>query len=246
MHSRTTSLVAVLLLAAAGCSSDPGTGGSGAPPEVTEVRASVVDGHEVVVTHRSGDDPWSEPERVLTLDDRECGAAEATTSGGRVAVTVECDDAWYADQAPTRSVALIGEVGSDWDHHDLDGEAYGVPAVSPSGRHAVWSQGGSVLRWSEPDGFEKVEAPSAQALAVADDGVIRTADLVGGADGGVAVRITEGSDSQDVDLPSGSAESDVVYDAVAFRGADRVVVRSDLSTGDVVVRREDGRWAVQE
>src|SRR6478735_278711 len=243
MHRRAAALAVVLLLASAGCSSDPGTSTSGPP---LEVRASVVDGHDVVVAHRTGEDPWSDPERVLTLDDRECGAARATASGGRVAVTVECDDAWYADQAPTRSVALVGEVGSDWELHDLQGEAYGAPAVSPSGGYAVWSQGGSVLRWSADEGFEKVDAPSAQAVAVDDDGDLRTADLVGGPDGGVAVRITDGSDSQDVDLPAESDQSSVVYDAVVFRGDDRVVVRSDRSAGDLVVHREDGRWVVQE
>ncbi len=210
------------------------------------MRASVVDGHDVMLAHRSGDEPWSDPERVLTLDDRECGAAEATSAGGLVAVTVGCDDAWYADQAPTRSVALVGQLGSDWEHHDLSGEAYVPPAVSPSGGYAVWSQGGSLLRWSDDDGFEKVDVPSAAALAVDDEGDLRTADLVGGPDGQTSVRITDGSDSQEVDLPSGTADDVVVYDSVAFRGADQVVVQSESSDDELVVQLEEGQWALQE
>ena len=80
---------------------------------------------------------------------RECGRVHAIVAGSTVAATVDCDDHFAEDQAPTRSVALISRDARSWTHRDLDGEASGTPGLSPRGGHAVWVQGDDLLTWHD-------------------------------------------------------------------------------------------------
>jgi hypothetical protein len=166
-------LVIALLLSACGgpqpTEGEPATAGD---PVATagEVRFSLPTRHRVVVEHREGG-AWGSPTLVFEDDDRECGAIRAIAAGTTVAATLECDEHYAEDQAPTASVALASSDSRTWSHRDLEGEAYGTPGLSPDGSHAVWAQDGDLRTWSDGE-FGTVPAPSSQTqvLTVDDSG----------------------------------------------------------------------------
>src|SRR4051812_48664768 len=82
---------------------------------------------------------WGERREVLRKRNLYCGDVDARTANGAVAVLAQCDRYSYAeDQAPTSSHALWSADTLTWSSHELDGEAYEEPGISPDGRNAVW------------------------------------------------------------------------------------------------------------
>lgn len=168
-------LLCALLTATLGCAAHR-TGAPAKPgdalPTAGDVRFSLPTAHRVVAERRTTDG-WGDPRIVFEDDGRECGMVSAVAAGPTVAATVRCDEHFAEDQAPTRSVALISSDGRSWTHHDLDGEAYAAPGLSPQGGHAVWSQGNGLLTWeggsfsTSPDLNE-----DAQLVTVDDSGTI--------------------------------------------------------------------------
>lgn len=174
-------LVAGLVgLARCGAEGPVGPGGPGpvaAPGETAatagDVRFSLPTAHRVVVERRTGDG-WGDPRVVLDDGGRECGRVHAIAAGPTVAATVDCDDHFAEDQAPTRSVALVSSDGRSWEHHDLEGEASGSPGLAPGGARAVWVQDGGLLTWAAGSfGTAPAPAGDAQVVTVDDDGTVR-------------------------------------------------------------------------
>lgn len=210
-------------------------------PDGTQ-RVAIVDAHQIVVARRSDDGSWGSARVVLNLRDRECGAVRATAAGQVLAVTVACDANYAADAPPTRSVALVSEGVSTWSHHDLEGEAFLPPAISPSGVHVVWPQADGLLRWSRTAGFETEGGRPADAVAVTDDGQISGA-IVLADEAGYALRITEETGAPvELRLPARHNGGQAEYDGVWFDGPDKIVVSTPDGVPDVLAHRRDGRW----
>lgn len=135
-----------------------------------DVRFSLPTRHRVVAEHRE-EGGWGSPQLVFEDDDRQCGAVSAIATGTTIAATLECDENYADDQAPTSSVALVSSDSRTWSHRDLDGEAYGTPGLSPDGSHAVWAQDGDLRTWSDgTSGTTPAPQPQAQVLTVDDSG----------------------------------------------------------------------------
>ncbi|WP_121258832.1 hypothetical protein [Nocardioides ferulae] len=123
---------------------------------------------------------WAEPEVLHQEPGIECGALNGRTSGGGVALLLECDSNWSEDQAPAESVALVSQDLDTWARQTLPGEAYLSPGISPSGEHAVWLAGGhgDVVRWSAGTGFAPLQSTTYDydsgdpTAVVADDGTV--------------------------------------------------------------------------
>lgn len=203
---------------------------------------------KATIQHYSHDDhKWTVPSALYIAEDRECGDVEATTSGGTVAVMLECDTSYAEDQAPTRSVALVSPDLAEWTRRDLDGEAYGSPGLSPSGEYAVWSQAppGHVLTWSSTDGFDtgKVDE-SGDALTLNDDGTPVTV-AIPSEEAPCAVTFSAGSGDQTVRLtPTGEtwACGDL---GVHFPDPNTLVVGGQAAGDGFVLRRaHDDSWSV--
>ena len=152
------------------------------------VRFSLPTAHRVVAERRTTDG-WGDPRVVFEDDGRECGSVDAIAAGSTVAATVDCDDHYAEDQAPTRSVALVSADSRSWSHRDLEGEAYATPGLAPQGGHAVWVQGGGLLTWADGSfGTAPHPTGSAQVVTVDDDGTVLGVG-VGSSRGRCVVRI---------------------------------------------------------
>ena len=159
---------------ASGGASAPGARAEPGDPVATAgaVRFSLPTAHRVVAERRTTDG-WGDPRVVFEDRGRECGSVDAIAAGSTVAATVDCDDHYAEDQAPTRSVALVSADSRSWAHRDLEGEAYGTPGLAPGGGHAVWVQRGDLLTWAGGS-FGTATPPqgSAQVVTVDDDGTV--------------------------------------------------------------------------
>lgn len=112
---------------------------------------------------------WSPRREVLHEKNLFCGDVDLRTANGAVAVMAECDDYSYAeDQAPTSSHALWSADTVTWSSHELDGESYDEPGISPDGSRAVWPQSGGYVTWG-PEGFTShaLETPGEEYTATA-------------------------------------------------------------------------------
>ena len=104
---------------------------------------------------------WDAPTTLYRARGRvTCGAIDGratSPTGPGVVLLLECDTPYYDDQAPTRSVGLVSRDGYSWSRTRLRGEAYRVPAISPSGTYAAWLVGGTgrYVEWSAGTGFAK-------------------------------------------------------------------------------------------
>lgn len=84
---------------------------------------------------------WSERQAILQQKNLSCGAVDARTANGAVAVIAQCDRFGYSeDQAPTASRALWSADTLTWSSYQLQGEAYEEPGISPDGTNAVWPE----------------------------------------------------------------------------------------------------------
>lgn len=137
-----------------------------------DARFSLPSVHRVVVERRTSAG-WGSPQVVFEDHDRECGRVHAIAAGSTVAATVDCDDHFAEDQAPTRSVALIRSKDGAWTHRDLSGEASGTPGLAPGGGHAVWVEGEDLLTWDAGSfGTAPLPTGSAQIVTVDDSGMV--------------------------------------------------------------------------
>ncbi len=194
-----------------------------------------------MVEHRE-DGAWGSARVVLEADDRECGAVRAIATGTAVAATVECDEHYAEDQAPTASVALVSRDLRSWSHHDLSGEAYGTPGLSPDGTHAVWTQTGDLLTWDGEE-FGTTDAPDQDAQVVTVDDSGDLALLTTGRAGGRCTVDVEGEGGSTV-VPV--ADADLLQcDELGLSLADPSEVRGDVSgqPGTQLVVRRDGATA---
>lgn len=124
---------------------------------------------------------WSEPRLVfLGTDGVTCGDISGRASAGGVALLLECDSSYSEDQAPADSVALITRNLRTWSRHDLPGESYGAPAISPQGAYAAWPAAGlgDFVEWGQDTGFSGLRTTSydgdtgGSTLVVTDDGTV--------------------------------------------------------------------------
>ncbi len=179
---------------------------------------------------------------------RECGMVNAVAAGPTVAATVDCDDHFAEDQMPTRSVALISSDGRSWTHHDLDGEAYAAPGLSPQGGHAVWSQGDGLLSW-EDGSFSAAPGLSenAQLVTVNDNGTILRILVRNSADQcTIEVRAVDAK-AADAVVPVAAAD-ELTCEEVGISLSTPSEIHGDVSgepgTEFVVRRTRAGTWAL--
>jgi hypothetical protein len=141
------SLVAVVVLlglVVAPATSEPGVSRGASPVPYDEIPNLVLDlpdGDKIALgapdlrrvmlqRYDAATATWSAPELLFRDRDLECGDLDARTSGGAVAVIVECQrHGWSEDQAPTDSVALYSPDAASWSRHRLSGEAYEEPGI---------------------------------------------------------------------------------------------------------------------
>lgn len=216
---------------------------------VADVRFSLPTSHRVVVEHRTADG-WGDARLVFADDSRECGAVNAIAAGSTVAATVDCDEHYAVDQAPTRSVALISPDGHTWTHRDLQGEAYGTPGLAPRGGHAVWAQGKGLLTWSDGDFDTRPDlAGQAQVITIDDDGQVLGFET-GTRAGLCTVNIrTYAKKTTQEEVPIARAEK-LQCDGIGLALSSPSQVRGDASgqtgTEFSVHRRSEGRWVLQD
>ncbi len=211
------------------------------------VRFSLPTSHRVVVERRTTEG-WSDARVVFEDPDRECGMVHAIAAGPAVAATVDCDEHYSVDQAPTRSVALISADGRLWAPRDLDGEAYGTPGLSPEGGHAVWVQDEDLLTWTAGS-FGSAPQPtgSAQVVTVDDRGTI-LAIAVGTSAGQCSVEVrTNEADIPQVVVPIARAD-ELLCRELGLTLAQPREIRGDLSgqpgTEFVIRNTSAGGWAL--
>jgi hypothetical protein len=218
---------------------------AGDPVEtVGDVRFSLPTPHRVVVERRTADG-WGQPQVVFEDVGRECGAVHALVAGATVAATVDCDEHYAVDQAPTRSVALVVTDRLGWSHRDLDGEAAGTPGLSPGGGHAVWPQDGGLLTWDgDRFGATSVSPDEAQVVTVDDRGAV-VAIGVGMSRGECAVLIdVDGKRSALPVARAGSINCEEVGLALATPSEIRGDVSGQPGTGFVVRHTSADAWRV--
>ncbi len=196
------------------------------------VRFSLPTPHRVVAEHRTAVG-WTHPEVVFEDEGRECGAVRPISAGRTVAATLECDEHYAEDQAPTASVAVVS-TEDGWAHRDLDGEAFGTPGLSPDGSHAVWQQDGKLLTWSGDFGSAPMPDQHAQVVTVDDSGeVVRLAP--GSGPDGCTVEVT--AEGRRTAVPVGRLTCDEVGLALVGPSEVRGDVSGQAGT-EFVVRRE--------
>lgn len=216
---------------------------------VADVRFSLPTPHRVVVEHRTAD-AWGDARLVFADDGRECGAVNAIAAGSTVAATVDCDEHYAVDQAPTSSVALISPDGHTWTHRDLQGEAYGTPGLAPRGGHAVWAQGKGLLTWSDGDFDTRPElAGQAQVITIDEDGRVLGFE-VGTRTGLCTVNIrTYAETTTQEQLPVARAEK-LGCDEIGLALTSPSQVRGDASgqtgTQFSIHRTSGGRWVLKD
>lgn len=114
----------------------------------------------VKIQHRPvGAATWDTPSVLFAGKGRvTCGEIDGAVSPGGIALTIECDRDYYADQAPVHTQALITRDLLSWSRSELPGEAYQPPAISPDGSTAAWPAGGGdgFVRWRAGAGFSKL------------------------------------------------------------------------------------------
>jgi hypothetical protein len=102
------------------------------------------------------DGTWSRPEVIFNSGPRRtCGEINGATSPGGIALLIECDGSYSEDQAPTKTQALVSRDLETWAGHQVPGESYRPPGISPSGNYAVWAAygGSDVYTWGADEGF---------------------------------------------------------------------------------------------
>jgi hypothetical protein len=198
--------------------------------------------HRVFAEHRTADG-WSDPEVVLDEGSRECGKVRSVGTGSVVAATLLCDEHYAEDQAPTASVALLYD-GSEWHHHDLRGEAYLTPGLSPDGSHAVWVQDDELLTWADGDfGTRVLPDEPTQVVTVEDDGGLVLVSP-GHAEGRCTVELT--TEGARATVPVADADL-LLCDEVGLSLESPTELQGDVSGQpgtDFVVRRQGGTWTL--
>ena len=117
----------------------------------------------VRIQHRPvGAATWDSPSVLFAGKGRvTCGEIDGAVSPGGIALTIECDRNYYADQAPVHTQALVTRDLSSWSRRELPGEAYQPPAISPTGGpppgrqvgvtgSSAGARGRASARWSAP------------------------------------------------------------------------------------------------
>jgi hypothetical protein len=243
-------LLGALATSTLGCSAvGPDAPVEPGPAAVTvgDVRFSLPTTHRVVVERRTTEG-WGEARVVFEDGGRECGRVHAIAAGSTVAATVDCDDHFADDQAPTRSVALISTDARSWAHRDLDGEAYGTPGLSPRGEHAVWAQGDALLTW-DAGAFRTAPDPagSAQVVTVDDAGRIVGIGIGVSADRCAVELGTDDAQGTQVVVPVADADA-LLCAEVGLALATPTEIHGDVSgqpgTEFVVRRATSGAWAL--
>ncbi|KQW43115.1 hypothetical protein ASC77_22800 [Nocardioides sp. Root1257] len=114
----------------------------------------------VKIQHRrAGATSWDTPSVLFAGKGRvTCGEIDGAVSPGGIALTLECDRPYYEDEAPVHTRALVSRDLVSWSRHELPGEAYQAPAISPDGRTAAWPAGGGdgFVRWRAGSGFSRL------------------------------------------------------------------------------------------
>lgn len=106
-----------------------------------------------------GSSTWGKPRVLFDGKGRlTCGAIDGAASPGGIALTLECDRDYYPDQAPVHSQAVVSRNLTTFFRHELPGEAYQPPAISPDGVTAAWPAGGGdgFVRWRGKVGFSRL------------------------------------------------------------------------------------------
>lgn len=126
-------------------------------PGVGTVAVGMPNKREVMLQHRRpADSSWSRPQLLMDVGSRlTCGDIEGATSPGGIALSIECDRSYHEEDAPTKTQALVSRDLQTWADHQIPGESYRPPGISPSGQYAVWAaNGGSdVFTWGAEEGF---------------------------------------------------------------------------------------------
>ena len=122
---------------------------------------------------------WGGRTVVLQEADLFCGAVDARSSAGAVAVIAACNEGGYpeSDSEPQDVRALYSPDTVSWTAHDLSWEGHEEPGISPDGRWAVWPLHQGYVTWTASEGFvrRQVDAPGQEytvTATVADDGTV--------------------------------------------------------------------------
>ncbi|GAA4713479.1 hypothetical protein [Nocardioides conyzicola] len=136
----------------------------------------------VKIQHRpAGATTWDAPSVLFAGKGRlTCGQIDGAASPGGIALTLECDRSYYEDQAPVHTQALVTRDLASWSRHELPGEAYQPPAISPDGRTAAWpaSGGDGFVRWRAGAGFSTLVSTGfrgdggAETIVAEDSGTV--------------------------------------------------------------------------
>jgi hypothetical protein len=124
-------------------------------PGLGEVAVGMPNERTVKVQHRTEGGAWSAPTVLFRKKGVTCGQIDGRASAGGVALMVECDTPYYADQAPVHSRAFVTQDLVTWTDKQLGGEAYQDPAISADGSNAAWLFGahGEYELFTEGAGF---------------------------------------------------------------------------------------------
>lgn len=152
-------------------------------PGLGTIAVGAPDPRRVMVQERDdASGTWSAPRLLFRGEDGvTCGDISGRASAGGVALLLECDTPYYDDQAPAASVALVTQDLRTWSRHELPGEAYRAPAISPDGTQAVWLAGGigDFVQWGAGTGFSTLRSTTydydgggGSTAVVTDDGTV--------------------------------------------------------------------------
>ncbi|WP_154402821.1 hypothetical protein [Nocardioides speluncae] len=157
-------------------------------PDGRRIAVGSPDRRRVMIQRYSpGSQTWSKPSLLFHKKGLECGDVSGKASAGGVALLLECDPGWSEDQAPVHSHALASRDTFTWARHQVPGEAYTTPGISPDGRRAVWLGGGSGhhLTWRLGHGFQSGSVPFDSdeygvTAVVSDPGEVTVAGAISG------------------------------------------------------------------